>query len=254
MEKLNLGEIEKALSKDPKNPKLWYDKGMALAELNRFDECVPAFSRGLIYAPFNPDLRLQRGRKYITSDNYRAAIADINLAARIEPENWENWYYQGVAAYMCGDYEYSMEAEYKCIQVMVENHVEEIPAPVCWYWQSAMKSGKRAEAEKILDDYIYEGIKCGNMDYIKRAYLYKGILKVDDFSDLEKLKESLKDEDRPELYFITLCHGLATFLFYNDEVEKSNEVLKVIYECEAFHESFAYKQTLQDMKERGLLK
>lgn len=253
MVRLNLNEIEKNLLKDPTNPKLWYDKGMALAEENRFDECIPAFSMGLMYAPFDPDLRLQRGRKYITADNYKAAIADINLAARIKPEHWENWYYQGVAAYMCGDYKYSMAAEYKCIQTMTENDVEEIPAPVCWYWQSAMKAGLKEEAQKILDDYIYEGIKCGNMDYIQRCYLYKGIAKPEDFSNLEKLKESLKDEDRPELYFITLCHGLSTFLYYNGEVEKSNELLKTIYDCESYHECFAYKQTLQDMKERGLL-
>lgn len=243
--------LRRELKEAPNNPKGWYDLGQTLAELDRFEECLEAFTKGLCYDPFDPDLRLQRGRKHITMDDYDQAIADLTLAVRLKPGHWENWYYCGVAAYMAGKYELSMELEMSCIRTMLQNDIPEVPAAACWYWQSAMKAGKREDAQKMLDDYIYEGIPCGNMDYTKRCYLYKGILSVDDFNDLDALKAGLAHEDRPDLYFITLCHGLATYCYYNGMEERSREVLETIRAMPTWHECFAYKQTLQDMQERN---
>ena len=55
-EKYNLQEIEAQLEKEPTNPDLWLKKGMALADEKRYDECIIAFSTGLIYDPFHKDL------------------------------------------------------------------------------------------------------------------------------------------------------------------------------------------------------
>ena len=152
-------ELEKtaaALAAAPQDPKCWYDQGMALAEADRFEECLEAFTRGLCYSPFDPDLRLQHGRKHITLDQYTQAVADLTLACRIKPQHWENWYYCGVACYMDGRYALAMQMEEQCLKTMQENGVEEIPAAACWYWQSAMKAGKQEDAARILDAYIYE--------------------------------------------------------------------------------------------------
>lgn len=243
--------LQKELCAGPNAPKKWYELGQLLAEQDRFAQCLEAFTKGLCYDPFDPDLRLQRGRKHITMDDYDQAIADLKLAVQLRPGHWENWYYCGVAAYMAGKYELSMELEMGCIRAMQENGIPEIPAAACWYWQSAMKAGKGEDAQKMLDEYIYEGIPCSNMDYTKRCYLYKGILSVNDFNDLDALKSSLVDEDRPDLYFITLCHGLATYCYYNGMEDRSRQVLEMIRDMPTWHECFAYKQTLQDLKERG---
>lgn len=241
-----------SLKDNPAQPSQWYELGMELAKLNRFSESLDAFTKGLCYGPFNPDLRLQRGRKHITADHYIEALADLTLATRLHAKYWENWYYCGVAAYMGGFYDMAMGLHEKCIEVMQENNIEEIPAAACWYWQSAVKAGRREEGDVLLKKFIYKGIPCSNMDYTHRCYLYAGLETIDQFDDLEALRESLKDEDRPDLYYITLCHGLATYCWYNGMQERSKEILRIIKAMPTWHECFAYKQTLQDMKERGI--
>ena len=220
---------------------------MALVEERRYEESIIAFSTGLIYDPFHKGLRLQRGRKYTTLDDYRTATAELTLATRLDPENWETWYYLGTALYLDGRFAECMKAEKRAIEVCQEYGIGELPAPICWYWQAAMKLNNREEAEAILEQ-VEEDIPCSNMDYRERILLHKGLRDPATFLDKKKL-ESL---DRPDLYYMTLCFGMYNYLFYRGEDEKAVALLKEIVSMDCHHEAFVYKQARQELAARGL--
>ncbi|MDO4198238.1 MAG: hypothetical protein Q4D13_04565 [Erysipelotrichaceae bacterium] len=111
---------------------------------------------GLAHAPFNVALRATRGRKYIGSYNYPSAVSDMSLASRLDPTDWEIWYYGGVAAYLADEYEMCKEFHNHARGLMLENGIEAIPATVDWYWMACMKLDQKEEAEAILDKYISE--------------------------------------------------------------------------------------------------
>ena len=243
-----LQEVEAKLEKDPENADLWYQKGMALSyNEKKYEEAVQAFTTGLIYNPFHAGLRLQRGRKYTTLDDYRTATAEIMLSTRLDPENWDAWYYLGTALYLDGEYAECMKAEKRAMEVMRAHGVEELPCAMSWYWEAAMKLGKKEEADKILE-LVYEGIPCGNQDYVERLLLQKGLRDPETFLD----PANNKDPERPELYYMTTAFGLSDYYTYRGEMEKSNELLKKIAAMDCYHEAFVYKQTKQEMKARGL--
>ena len=247
-ETYDLKEVEAKLKDDPQNADLWYQKGMALVAEKRYEECIIAFSTGLVYDPFHRGLRLQRGRKYTTLDDYRTATAELTLASRLDPENWETWYYLGTALYLDGAYEEALKAERQAIQVCRDHGVEELPAPICWYWQAAMKLGRTADAAAILEQ-VDESTPCGNMDYRERVLLHKGLRDPETFLD----KDKLKDLDRPELYYMTLCFGMFNYLHYRGQEDKAVALLREIYAMETYHEAFVYKQARQELAARGLL-
>lgn len=247
-EKYNLQEIEAQLEKEPTNPDIWLKKGMALADEKRYEECIIAFSTGLIYDPFHKDLRLQRGRKYTTLDDYRTATAELTLATRLAPENWDTWYYQGVALYLDGRYEQCIKAEKRAIQLTLEDGKGHLPSAVCWVWQANMKLGKPEEAAAILE-LVDENTPYGNnIDYLERVLLHKGLRDPETFLDLSRLGEL----DRPELYYMTMCFGMYNYLHYRGEEDKAVAILKEIAAMDHHHETFVYKQTRQELAARGL--
>ena len=247
-ETYDLKQVEEELKQRPEDPDLWYKKGMALAGEGRYEECIIAFSTGLVYAPFHKGLRLQRGRKYTTLDDYRTASAELMMATRLDPENWETWYYLGVALYLEGEYADCMKMEHRAIDVCRTYGVEETPAPLCWYWQAAMKLGLTDKAAEALDQ-MQEDTPCSNMDYRERLLLHKGLRDPKTFLD----KEALKDLDRPDLYYMTMCFGMFNYLHYRGEEEKAVALLKEIWAMPGHHEAFVYKQTRQELAARGLL-
>ena len=87
------------------NPNLLKKKGLELLDAGKTNEAVECFSKGLVYAPFDSLMRFWRGRKLIGREEYTQSASDLKLAALENPEDWECWYYLGVACYLGGMYE-----------------------------------------------------------------------------------------------------------------------------------------------------
>lgn len=82
------------------NPNLLKKKGLELLDAGKTNEAVECFSKGLVYAPFDSLMRFWRGRKLIGREEYTQSASDLKLAALENPEDWECWYYLGVACYL----------------------------------------------------------------------------------------------------------------------------------------------------------
>lgn len=242
----DLQQIEKCLKKDGKNADLWCEKGLSLVKERRYEEAIEAFTDGLILQPFHAELRLNRGRRYITLDDYKTAIAELTLATRLAPENDETWYYQAVALYLEGQYERCIEASKQCLRVMKKKGDENIPAAICWYWQAAMKLNKYEEAQDILG-LVYENMPCENKDYLERLLLQKGLRSP------EEMRKHLEmpDSEDSDLYKIGILMGLYNYYTYKGNAKDADCVLREMVNLPCRQEAFAYKQACQEIMNKG---
>lgn len=225
------------------------EKGDIFNKLDKFDEAIDSYSMAITCEPFYSRLRLLRGRKYISSARYKEAIADLTLAARIDSDDYENWYYLGVAYCLDLRYEESLQVFKRCLEVALKNDTDEIPPVVDWLYTVNMKLDRKVKALDMLK-YVDENTryKQNEFSYKKRVMLYKGLLKPEELIDEKQLKNS----DRPELYYITETYALANYYYLQGDVKKSNELLKKIKDVDKYHHAFAYTFAMQDMKKREL--
>ncbi len=242
-------EIQERIEKDPKNYKLWLEKGLEYVAQNRYAEAREAFSVGLIYNPFSEDCYRERGRKFISEGRYPEAVADLTMASRLDPYNNEHWYYQGVAAHLGEMYERAIEAFPYAIECMKKQGIDEWLAAVDWMWLTYNKLGMKDKAAEIITT-VDEDTPCipRSLSYKRRVLLYRGIIKPEEFLD----REALKSTDRPELYLISELFGLGNYYYSIGEEEKGNELLKEARDIPSWHASFAYQLVCKELEKRGL--
>lgn len=216
-----------------------------------YDKGIELLSKGLAFDPFNVKLRATRGRKYIGSYNYPASISDMSLASRLDPSDWEIWYYGGVAAFLADEYEMCKKFHNESRKLMFENGVEAIPATVDWYWMACMKLGQEDEAKKILE-LVDENTASEDGDYKARVLLYKGAYSPDNFVEEHMCGDEIKDEERKVVYDLMLSYGLANYYHYHGEDEKANELCLKIAKYPTHHNLFAWAQACRDLKDRGV--
>ena len=191
------------------NPNLLKKKGLELLDAGKTNEAVECFSKGLVYAPFDSLMRFWRGRKLIGREEYTQSASDLKLAALENPEDWECWYYLGVACYLGGMYEEAKVAHANSKTLMKKYGVNALPATTDWYWMICMKLGQPEEAAKALED-ITPDMPTEDGDYLCRVLLYKGVLKPENF--VEECEKNCKNPERPRIYHLMLTYGLANYL------------------------------------------
>ncbi|MDR1961693.1 MAG: tetratricopeptide repeat protein, partial [Gracilibacteraceae bacterium] len=184
MGKSKLMEIEEKLRLTPDDPRLWLEKGLELAELFCHCEAVDAFSQGLYWDGAHAGLHLARGRRYISLKRFPEALADLAAAARLQPESFDNWYYQGVAHALNGDYPKAAASMEQCLAVVLRGDESLLPPAAVWLWLLNMRLGRREAAAAALA-YVTEDTKelAAAPSYKKIALLYKGIIPPDNFID-----------------------------------------------------------------------
>lgn len=250
---ITISDLKKQLETTPTDCQLWLKLGHAIADEGDFQGAINAFSMGLIQNPFNSELHLQRGRKFIASGRYAETIAEITLAARLNPYNWENWYYMSVAYNLDRQYEKSAEGFEECIKHM-PSPASRYPV-VDWLFTTYNKLDEKEKAKTALE-LIDHNIPSSTMDYSyrKRVMLFKGLINPEEFIDEAEIKRScLTTKDRPVLEMITQLYGLANYYSYIGEMEKSNEALKKLINIPLFHNGFGYIKGMMDAKDRGLI-
>lgn len=237
------------LEKDPTNPNLYRETGLALLKDNRVEEAVEVFSKGLVYNPFDAVMRFWRGRKFIGREAYALSASDLKLAASINPEDWECWYYLGVACYLGGMYEEAKAAHGKARALMLKYDVKAIPATCDWYWMICMKLGQPEEAQAVLEN-VHPGMETEDGDYLARTLLYKGYYKPENFVE-DRMKE-IANPERPRIYELMLTYGLANYLHYQGRNDEAIALFKKLAETPDNRSLFAVKQAMQDLDALGV--
>ncbi len=244
-----MGDVFEALKNDPRNPDKYREAGLALLKENRVDEAVALFSQGLTYNPFDAVMRFWRGRKFIGREDYALSASDLKLATLINPEDWEPYYYLGVACYLAGMYEEAKDAHAKSRAMMKKYGIKAIPATVDWYWMICMKLGLKDEAQAVLDE-VEPGMESEDGDYLARTLLYKGYYKPENFVQ-DRLKE-IANPERPKIYEQMLTYGLANYLHYQGKDDEAIPLLKTLAEATENRNLFAVKQSMMDLDALGV--
>lgn len=187
-----------ALAADATDPELWLRYGLALSGSWHYREAIEAFSRGLQIDPFAALLYRFRGHRHISTRRFAEGAADLELASRLAPRNWDVWYHLGLAYFLLGDFERAATAYRRCHELTRDDGA--LVAVSDWYWMTLTRLGRQQDAAALLGP-INAGMQVGdNVAYQRRLLLYKGELSPADV---------LRLEDASDLNLATLGFGLA---------------------------------------------
>lgn len=251
---LTIAQLEEQVRQNPLDAKAWVDLGLQIAEEEQnMEKSLSTLTKGLCYQPFDPELRLQRGRKFNSINRFARAVSDLTLACRLKPEEWQNWYYLSVSYNLWGKYEESAAGFEECAKYIKEK--QGLYPIVDWLFNTYTTLGWKEKAQKALD-LIDTSIPCVPLDYSyrKRVMLSKGEIDPEKFIDLDEIERTcIKAKDRPKLELVSQLYGLANYYHYIGNMEKYDETLLKLLEQPLFHNAFGYIKGVQEAKARGLI-
>ncbi len=82
-----VADFTKAAQLDPKNPKTWYNLGVANYDLGHAEQAVSDFSRALELNPIDVLARMARAELYLSRGDEKRATQDFDYAVGISPGN-----------------------------------------------------------------------------------------------------------------------------------------------------------------------
>ena len=243
-------EGEAALAKDETDPEAWYVYATALGLKKRYDESIEAYSHGIACAPFYAPNYFGRGRKYTATDRYWCAMADFTTCIQLDYSNWTYWYYRATAENLHNDLE---ESVYDFTQCMKYSAPEEHYPLVHLIYTTNVQLGKFDEAEAILNK-IDATVKEPRMDYgyARSVRLYKGIVKPEEFIDIEGMKEVVLPRDhRVELELNGMLYGLYCYWTLHGDEQKAREAIEKL-QTVAYKGAFGYTKSIPICKKLGI--
>lgn len=236
----NLSVARKNFEADPSEENfIWL--GRREAYLYRYQDAIKTFSDGLQKYPESYKLFRHRGHRYITVREFSKAIADLQMAAalmpqqplEVEPDGQPNklniplsttqfnvWYHLGLAHYLNGDFESAAKAYQQCLEV--SNNDDLVCATVDWLYMTYQKLNHAEEAKKALE-LIREDMKIiENDSYYLRLQMYKGLLPPDDL-----LKVSAANED-VDLALATQGYGVGNWYLCEGDTSRAMEIFNQV--------------------------
>jgi tetratricopeptide (TPR) repeat protein len=244
------GNIEQLVAENPRQPRLWEKLALKAFDGGDMQKGTDLFSRGLSYTPFDVGLFLMRGRKWIGQNRFYLAVADLAMASRFDPDNWDAWYYQGVANNLADDFDRAIICFKECL-----SHQEDAPDKIYpvsdWLFTTNTLKGDKEAAAKVLDgvDFSIAPSK-ENYSYVMRLKLFKGLITPEDFLDPKRREE---EAETPALSIMTMLYGLSLYYTWRGEIEKSNQTLRELLKQEKYHTAFGYLCGEREAKKRGLI-
>lgn len=82
----------------------WFNRGVELATLNRYQEAMDCFDYSLAIEPRNYKTWIWRGGMLTHLDRYKEASASFEQAVKLEPNAKDAWLFLGVAFHHIGKY------------------------------------------------------------------------------------------------------------------------------------------------------
>lgn len=234
---------------------IWY--GRRTAYLGKYEDAIAIYSQGIEKFPKDPRLYRHRGHRYISLRKFDKATADLEKAGQliqgieneIEPDGMPNvmnipvstlhgniWYHLGLAYYLKHDYEKAFEAYSKC---RASGDLDDnIVSSTHWLYMIQRRLGNSELADKLLEPINNEMNVIENQSYHDLCKLYKGIIPIDSLQAPEKGSPSSD----------AVLYGLANWHFYNEEKEKSKEIMENLVQSNAWS-SFGYIAAESDLIE-----
>lgn len=219
--------------------------GRRTAYIGDFRKSIAIYSMGIKKHPTDPRMYRHRGHRFITLRFFDQAISDFEKAAElikgkpdeIEPDGIPNergipvsslhfniWYHLGLAYYLKADFEKALHAYEMCMKASEID--DKVIATAHWYYMTLRRLGRKAEAEKILENITSDMDVIENHHYHKCLMMYKG----------ENTPEALMKEayEMGDLGLVTIGYGVANWYNYTGEKEKAARILRDIVAVEGW--------------------
>ena len=234
--------VDEKLKNDLNNADLWMERGLALAGQKLMREAVEAYSKAISIDPFKGIYYRHRAHRHLSCWEFQEACADFEVASRLIPENWDVWYHLGLSHFLLGEYELAVPAYRRCMEVTKTDG--QMIALCDWYWRTLMRLGRKADAEKVLEnindhmDYIES-----ELGYYNDCLIYKGLRNPEDFIE------------RSENYAFDgtiMAYGLSNYFRVNGDAKRADEMLNKLLSVEdtELWAYFGYLATVAEMKMR----
>jgi tetratricopeptide (TPR) repeat protein len=122
-----LATFDEGLRSSPRDAALWRWRGVALAEMQRYEDALQSFDQGLEHAPADAELWYEKGRTYVKIRLFAEAVEAFDRAIAREAEHAGAWSNRGKALGVLNRHEEAMESLVRAV-LLAPQH----PAP----WQN----------------------------------------------------------------------------------------------------------------------
>ena len=149
-----------------------------LAKQMLYRQSAAALSAWLTGHPFDAECYCLRGRRYLAMMQYEQGAADLEMSARLDPDNWSTEYHRGLVHFIRGDFARASQAFLHCHALSADGG--SLISAANWCYLSLMRQGRRAEAEALVgaigEDIDYDE----NYSYYKSVMLFSGRMSVEE--------------------------------------------------------------------------
>jgi protein O-GlcNAc transferase len=105
-----LASYDNALSRQPDFAFAWLNRGIALGKLGRFDEAIESYDRALVLQPQLSQALENRGAALLSLGRFEEALSSYDKTLAIEPENAAIWNGRGIVLRTLAEFERALEA------------------------------------------------------------------------------------------------------------------------------------------------
>lgn len=248
-------KAKQAYTEDPNSADkiIWY--GRRTAYLGNFADAVSIYTEGIVKFPKDARFYRHRGHRYISLRKFDKAIQDFEKAGEliqgtqneIEPDGMPNvqnipvsslhgnvWYHLGLAYYLVHNYQRAYEAYLKCRDS--GSNADNVVSSTHWLYMIQRRLGNKELADSLLMPIKENSEVIENTNYYKLCKFYKGLLPID----------SLSPTGNSNAASDAIKYGLANWYFYNEEKEKSKELLEELLRGDSWS-SFGYIAAESDL-------
>lgn len=220
-------EIDKQIEKTPHDARLWFERGLKLGDERLMHDAIHSFSRAIALDPFCGIYYRWRGHRHLNISQIPEACADLEVASRLIPDNWDVWYHLGLTHVLLGNYELAELAYRKCAKAPTDRESNVI-CRTNWHYLCLMLQGKKEEAQKVLRA-VPDDMTCTdyNFGYLEMLNFYKGRLTEEDLLGIDPSLEGEKLMART----YTICthgFGLAMHFLAIGEIEHSRQIIDYV--------------------------
>jgi tetratricopeptide (TPR) repeat protein len=200
-----LAAFERAIALDPKNADSYLQKCRALAGLRRHAEAIPACTESLRLKPNNAEALRDRGHYHLNLGEIDLGLADLKKAESLKKDDRGIYYHLGMAYYLKGDFAHAAKAYEGCLA----NAKDDASKVECsaWLYPSLRRSGRKADAQKLLDGIQVTSLPGHPGNYLDRILLFKGMKTEDEVAKTMSAEGGLSESTVG--YSIGLWHLLS---------------------------------------------
>lgn len=241
-DRTEIQELNKQIQESPNDPTLYLKKGIALSRATlHHQQAITEFSYGLLLDPFHAQLYRWRGHKHLNVRELNEGCADLEMAVRLDPSDWDSWYHLGLGHYLSHDFERAEHAYRRCLEITEHGDNNKLIAITDWLYMTLMRQGK-AEAANVLLQDIPEDMEHEDSwayrAYFTRLMLYKG---------LREPEQLIEGVDPSGAEFVTAGYGLGNYYYCQGDKAKAKEIWETVVSG-SFWSAFGYAAAEIDLK------